>query len=368
MKAIAVVPGKPGSAYLAEMPAPRLEDIPDDRGVLVKVLRVGVDGTDREINSGEYGAAPPGYDFLVLGHESLGRVEEVGPQVSELSPGDYVVAMVRRPGSSPYDAIGMADMTTDDTYFEHGISLLHGYLTELYVDRPEYLLRVPQGLKEVGVLLEPTSVAEKGIAQAYEVQRRLRIWQPNCAAVLGAGAIGLLATMLFRLRGLRVMTMALEEPPYLNSELVEYLGASYVSSRRASLKEASEKHGPFDIIFEATGFSPLAFEAMQVLGKNGVLVLSSVTGGGCKVQVPADAINLGFVLGNKVMLGTVNASRGDFEAGINDLTIAEARYPGWLSRILTHRVGGLESYQEVFKLLDGAPGPIKVFVEVAPIS
>src|SRR6185503_16383157 len=98
MKAIAVHPGKPGSVHLAALPRPSVEDVPGGRGVLVKVLRVGVDGTDREINAAEYGAAPPGYDFLVLGHEGFGRVEEVGHAVTELAPGDQVVATVRRPG------------------------------------------------------------------------------------------------------------------------------------------------------------------------------------------------------------------------------------------------------------------------------
>ncbi len=69
MKAIAVIPGKPDSVHLRDIPKPSLEAIPGGRGVLVRVLRVGVDGTDKEINAAEYGAAPPGDDFLVLGHE-----------------------------------------------------------------------------------------------------------------------------------------------------------------------------------------------------------------------------------------------------------------------------------------------------------
>ena len=167
MKAIAVRPGTPGSVHLAELAKPSLDDVPNGRGVLVKVLRVGVDGTDKEINAAEYGAAPPGYEFLVLGHESFGRVEAVGANVTELQPGDYVVATVRRPGTSIYDQIGNADMTTDDTYYERGISLRHGYLTEFYVDDAEFIVKVPIGLREVGVLLEPTTVVEKGITQAY---------------------------------------------------------------------------------------------------------------------------------------------------------------------------------------------------------
>src|SRR5438034_2167494 len=225
MKAIAVLPGQPNSVHLAELPKPSVDEVPGGRGVLVKVLRVGVDGTDKEINAAEYGMAPPGYDFLVIGHESFGRVEAVGPRVTELKPGDYVVATVRRPGTSIYDRIGTYDMTTDDTYFERGINLRHGFLTEYYVDDPEYIVKVPAGLRQVGVLLEPTTVVEKGIAQAYESQRRLRVWRPRRACVMGSGTVGLLAALVLRLRGLDVTVLSRTPRPYLNSELVEMLAA-----------------------------------------------------------------------------------------------------------------------------------------------
>src|ERR1044072_3471442 len=141
MKAIAVFPGKPNTVHLAEMARPSASDIPNGRGVVVRVLRVGVDGTDKEINAAEYGAAPEGYDFLVIGHEGFGQVESVGPNVTEFKPGDYVVATVRRPGTSIYDLIGTSDMTTDDTYFERGINLRHGYLTERYVDDAAFIVK-----------------------------------------------------------------------------------------------------------------------------------------------------------------------------------------------------------------------------------
>jgi threonine dehydrogenase-like Zn-dependent dehydrogenase len=364
MKAIAVIPGKPNSVHLTELPQPSVKDVPDGRGVLVRVLRVGVDGTDKEINAAEYGRAPEGYDFLIIGHESFGQVEATGPNVTELKPGDYVVATVRRPGKSIYDLIGTNDMTTDDTYFERGINLRHGYLSEYYVDDAEFIVKVPQGLKEVGVLLEPMTVVEKGIAQAFEIQRRLRVWRPRCAAVMGAGTIGLLATLLLRLRGLEVTTFALAPKPNLNAELVEAIGARYETTKELPILEGASKFGPFDLIFEATGFSPIVFDSMQALGKNGVLVLSSVTGGDRKVEVPADKINLEFVLGNKVMVGTVNANREYFEMGVKDMAQAEAEYPGWLSRLLTHPVKGLENYEELFDKLTNARGAIKVFCEV----
>ncbi len=365
MKAIAVFPGKTGSVHLADLPKPSLDEISNGRGVLVKVLRVGVDGTDKEINAAEYGAAPPGYDFLVIGHEGFGQVEAAGPNVVEVKPGDYVVATVRRPGHSIYDLIGTNDMTTDDVYYERGINLRHGFLTEYYVDDAEYIVKIPQGLREVGVLLEPTTVVEKGIAQAYEIQRRLKVWHPRRAAVMGAGTIGLLATLALRLRGIQVTTFALNQKPNPNADLIEQLGATYESTRDVAILDGAKKYGPFDMIFEATGNSGVVFQSMQALGKNGVLVLSSVTGGDHMVQVPADKINLQFVLGNKVMVGTVNANREYFEAGVRDMAQAEAEYPGWLPKLLTHRVKGLQNFNELFEKLTAGSGAIKVYCEVA---
>jgi glucose 1-dehydrogenase len=367
MKAISVFPGKADSVHLTNLDKPALTDVPNGRGVLVKVLRVGVDGTDKEINAAEYGAAPAGFDFLVIGHEGFGRVEAVGPNVTELKPGDYVVATVRRPGHSIYDLIGTNDMTTDDTYFERGINLRHGFLTEYYVDDEEFIVKVPQGLKHVGVLLEPFTVVEKGIHQAYEIQRRLKVWRPLRAAVMGAGTIGLLATLALRLRGIQVTTFARNPKPNLNADLIEALGARYVITQEVPIIEGAQQFGPFDLIFEATGNSGVVFESMQALGKNGVLVLSSVTGGDNMVQVPADRINLGFVLGNKVMVGTVNANREYFEMGVRDMSQAEAEYPGWLSRLLTDPVRGLENFKELFKKLISPNGSIKVFCEVAEL-
>lgn len=369
MNAIAVIPGVAGSIHLrTDVSKPSINEIPNGRGVLVKVLRVGVDGTDKEINAAEYGAAPKGFDYLIIGHESFGVVEEVGPNVTELKPGDYVSATVRRPGYSFYDKIGTYDMTTDDIYYERGINLRHGYLTDYYVDDPEYIVKVPSGCKDSGVLMEPTSIAEKGIIQAFEIQRRLKVWRPKKAAVMGAGTLGLLATMILKLRGLDVTTFGRSVKPYRNAELIEEIGARYISTKEMSISEASKTYGPFDIIFEGTGNSSVVFDAADNLGKNGVLILTSITGGGKKNEIPTDKINLEFVLGNKVMFGTVNANREYFEAGAKDLAQCVSAYPGWLNKLLTHKVVGLENYKQMIDLLTNGKDTIKVFVEVNPMS
>jgi threonine dehydrogenase-like Zn-dependent dehydrogenase len=364
MRAVAVIPGKPDSLHLREVPRPRVDEIPDGRGVLVTVIRVGVCGTDREIVEGLFGTPPEGDEYLIVGHENLGRVAQVGPSVPAwLQPGTLVMATVRRPGHSVYDQIGMQDMTTDDAR-DRGVSLIHGYLAEYYVEDPAYLVPLPESLEPVGVLLEPLSIAEKGIRQAFEIQRRLRVWNPARAAVIGAGSIGLLTTLALRLRGLEVTVYSRRRPPYRNSELAESIGAGYISSTDNSLQQLAEAAGPFDLIFDASGFSPLALGAAEILHKNGVLVLASVTGGDGTADLPTDHINQGFVLGNKVMVGTVNSHRDDFVEGVEDLLRSEAFHPGWLAQLITTRVEGLERYDEMLRHLRDDRDAIKIVVEV----
>jgi threonine dehydrogenase-like Zn-dependent dehydrogenase len=365
MRAVAVMPGKADSLHLREVRRPQVSDVPAGRGALVDVIRVGACGTDREIVDALFGTAPPGDDFLVIGHENLGRVAEVGKSVPDwLRPGGLVVATVRRPGRSIYDQIGMPDMTTDQPY-ERGINRLHGFLAEAYVDDADFLVPLPDSLEAVGVLLEPLSIAEKGIRQAFEIQRRLRVWEPTRAAVLGAGPIGLMFALVLRLRGLDVTVYSRRVAPYRNSDLVEAIGARYMSSADVTLDDLAEAAGPLDLIVDASGASALALGSARVLGTNGVLVLASVTGGTETAELPTDAINEGFVLGNKVMVGTVNAHRDDFVTGVEDMVRAEERFPAWLDKLITTRVRGLEAHAEMLRHLVDDRDAIKIVVEVA---
>ncbi len=365
MKAIAVYPRQPNSVHLEDIPRPSLADVGSDFGVLVRVLKVGVDATDKEINEGLYGDAPPGAKHLVLGHESFGVVEAVGPAVSRVKPGDYVTATVRRPGGSIYDRIGSYDMTSEEVYYERGINLLHGYLTEYFVDEEDYIVKIPPGLCHLHVLMEPMSCAAKAVQQAYEVQRRMKVWRPRMAFVMGAGQIGLLATLILKLRGLQVYTCARSKPPSLKAEIVAGMGAEYVSLEQTSLDDLAAKVGKADLIVDATGSSAVAFGAMRVLGHNGVLVWTSITGGDRTIELPSDEININWVLGNKLLLGSVNANREHFEAGIKDLALGEVMHPGVVERILTNPVEGLDNYGEMMRLLVDDPLALKVFVNVA---
>jgi threonine dehydrogenase-like Zn-dependent dehydrogenase len=372
MKAVAVLPGKPNSVHLIDIPAPKLTDqpqphvcrVPDGRAVLVKVLRIGVDATDREINEALYGNAPPGSDHLIIGHESFGQVIEVGDKVTEVEPGDFVSCTVRRPGHSLYDLIGRNDLTSEETYYERGINLCHGYLTETFVDDVEYMVKVPRGLKSLGVLSEPASVCAKAIEQAYLAQQRLQIWDPRRAFVIGAGQIGLLATMMLRLRGLEVHTLATRPAPNQKSEIVEAYGATYVSTRQTPMADLAKQVGRPDLIFEATGNPDVSFHAMEVLAINGALIWTSITGGDRDVTVNGARINLEWVLGNKLLVSSVNGNRHHFALGIQALSEGELAYPGVTERILTHPVAGLDNYKEMMRLLADKEA-LKVFVNVA---
>ena len=77
------------------------------------------------------------------------------------------------------------------------------------------------------------------------------------------------------------------------------------------------------------------------------------------VEVPGDRILLGFVLGNKVAVGSVNANRVYFERGVLDMALAQQQYPGWLRRLLTHPVKGLDNFAEMLQLLIEEKNAIK---------
>jgi threonine dehydrogenase-like Zn-dependent dehydrogenase len=372
MKAVAVLPGKPNSVHLREIPRPKLTDqpqphvcvVPEGRAVLVRVLQVGVDATDREINEALYGNAPPGGDHLVIGHESFGEVLEVGDGVTEVKPGDFVSCTVRRPGGSLFDVIGRNDITSEEVYYERGINLCHGYLTEFFVDDAEFVVKVPRNLKHLGVLSEPASVCAKAIEQAYLAQQRLQVWNPRRAFVLGAGQIGLLATMMLRLRGLEVYTIATKVGPHRKSEIAGAYGATYISTRETSMSDLAREVGRPDLIFEATGNAEACFRAMEVLSHNGALIWTSITGGEHEVKVDAARINLEWVLGNKLLVASVNGNRRHFELGIQALSHGEHTYPGVTERILTHPIDGLDGYRDMMRVLEDKEA-LKVYVNVA---
>ena len=193
----------------------------------------------------------------------------------------------------------------------------------------------------------------------------MKVWRPRLAYVLGSGQIGLLTTLILKLRGLDVYTLARGKAPNLKSEIVAGMEANYISTRETNMDELVANTGKPDLIVDATGSSKLACQAMQHVGHNGVVVWTSITGGDENIEIPSDSVNLNWVLGNKLLLGSVNANRTHFESGIRDLALGDMMFPGVLDKILTHPVDGLDQYEEMMRLLVEDKDALKVFVNIA---
>jgi len=335
MKAIVVRPGVKDSIHMRDMPDPKMK--PDQ--VAVKMIRVGLCGTDAEINHGLYGKAPEGDEFLILGHENLGVVEEVGKKVKGWKPGDLVVATVRRPcGTCPQCKAGENDMCSSGQYTERGIMRRHGYMAQYYVESPTFLNKIPKDIRDFAVLLEPMSVVEKGIDHTFLLQKRLKGWKPKFGMVLGAGPIGLLAAAVLRVRGLRTVVVGREAPSDFRAQIAKSLGAEYLSVANKALPDVPKETGFPDIVIEATGVSRVVFDCMEILGPNGVLCLLSVTGGDTMNPEPTDLINQRLVLGNQVVFGSVNANPRHFKMGVKDFVAINKKWPGVMNRLLTDRI------------------------------
>jgi glucose 1-dehydrogenase len=370
MKAVAVFPSE-RRVDLVEHEEPRIQRPTD---VKLRILDVGVCGTDREICAFEYGTPPTGSDRLVIGHESLGEVVEVGSAVSRLRPGDLVVTMVRRP--CPHETCvacrsGRQDFCYTGDFTERGIKGRHGFMTELVVDDEQYMNPVPRALRDYGVLVEPLTIAEKALAQVRQVQDRLPWSCPeragaaphHCrrAVVLGAGPVGLLGAMALIVAGFRTWVYSRDPKPNVKADLVEAIGAEYVSSETVSIDELGETVGNIDLVYEAAGASKVSFDLMRVLGTNGVFVFTGVPGRKAPVEVDTDLIMRNLVLKNQVVFGTVNAARETFESAICDLGIFVERWPSAVRSLITGRFP-MDGYRD---LLLGRARGIKNVIAVS---
>lgn len=358
MRAAVVRPGHPGSIHVEERPSPQISP----GMVLVRVLELGIDGTDRDINRGEYGEAPDGRSDLIVAHECVGTVAAVSPGISGLEPGETVVATVRRPCAErcPNCAAGEFDHCLTGHYLERGIKGLDGYASEFFVEAPDYLIRVPDAIRSVAVLLEPFSIAQKAMREAFQIQSRMA-WLPKQALVIGAGSLGLLVTLGLRLRGFEVAVSDLVSVDHPKARRVGDLGARYLDARATPLISLRQNLGPFDLIIEAAGDSRSVFESLHVLGNNGILVTLGLSTARRNLTIPADVLNLERVLENLTVLGCVNSHRKDFEQGVADMLVAEERFPGWLGRLITRRL----PLAEIKAAMDRDPEDIKVVVTIA---
>jgi glucose 1-dehydrogenase len=344
MQALTVSPGEPNSLRLDDVPSPPLSD----GAVEVRTLAIGICGTDHEIIEGLYGSAPPGAGRLIIGHESLGRVD-AAPAQSGFERDDLVVGIVRRPDPVPCSACaaGEWDMCRNGRYTERGIKERNGYGSERFRIEPEFLVKLDPGLNALGVLLEPTSVVAKAWEHTFRIGERGASWRPRTALVTGAGPVGLLAALMGAQRGLEMHVFdRVEEGP--KPALVRALGATYHSGGLGNLCP--------DIVIECTGAASVVLDVIGRTAANGIVCLAGVSSGGHKIQFDIGDLNRTMVLQNDMVFGSVNANRRHYREAADALARADRH---WLAGLINRRVP-LPRWREAFERRDN---DIKVVVD-----
>jgi threonine dehydrogenase-like Zn-dependent dehydrogenase len=332
VQALVTQPGVADSARVEDVPEvkPRADEVP------LRVLEVGVCGTDREIAHGLFGVPPEGSSRLVLGHEVLAITKRDGDGFSR---GDLVAATVRRScGHCGACADDSPDACFTGDYSERGITRLDGFAREAVAESADELIRVPPALGRLGVLGEPTSVCARALRHARVIAGRQPWWLER-ALVIGGGAIGMLTTLLLRLEGVEVWTASLEPA----NAVVEACGASYVSTRDTPLSEL----GSFDLVVEAAGDAQLMADSLALLRRGGVACLIGIDGREQTLTLDGPVLGVDAVLENRVVFGSVSAQRQDWLAGLEALDRARERWQDALEEVVGLRVP-LDRFADAF--------------------
>ena len=362
MKAVGVLPRQREVSVL-DHEAPQLQR--DDQ-VKVRSVDVGLCGTDREICTFVYGAPPNGSDYLVLGHESLGEVVEVGQNVSRFKPGDLVVPSVRRPCRHDHCRpcqSELQDFCSTGDFTERGIKLDHGFMTEFFVEQERFLYWVAPELRDVAVLVEPLTIIEKAISRVWTMQQSLPWIQtveegrPSGrglkAVVLGAGPVGILGALKLKAEGFETLVYSRSSKPNPKAELLEACGIPYLSIKDTCVEELAERVGEIDLVYEAVGKSKLAFDVLSLLSLNGIYIMTGIPMPEPGIEINGDRLMKDIVLKNQVIFGTVNADGSSFESAIQDLKRFKDLWPEALRSIITQR-HQIDASRQL--LLDAATG------------
>ena len=326
---------------LAEVPDPQCQP----GQVLVQSLDTGICGTDREMIQRQIVDVPPGQDYLVLGHEGLGKVVQTRAEDSDLQVGDLVVPIVRRScGQCNACNTGNVDYCYTGQYTERGIHKQDGFFSAYYADDPRYLVKVPPELEDVAVLAEPLSVTVKATQIAESLLRRVKFGgyfsqtgKRERALVAGHGAIGILGTLLLLEQGFDVYVLGRRPKGDFQRTLIEQLGVPYLDTTTSEPQDLVERDGGFLLILEATGLSEVTFQLANYLGRNGTMVLTGVPRGPKTVQIDGNTLMANIVRTNQAIVGSVNACTGCFTKALEYLAVFKKKHPQLMSRIITAR-------------------------------
>jgi glucose 1-dehydrogenase len=377
MHAAGMIRGQEGVHHF-EIPMPSLQH---DDEVLIKVKSVGLDGTDFGIVNRGVPDIADGADSLVLGHEMVGIVQQIGRAVTTVSPGDAVALTVRRGCGICHPCLhNQSDMCMTGLFTERGIHKLDGFLTEYVVDREQYMVRIPPELVDLAVFTEPLSIVGKAIDQIRLIQSRLP-WTcthpehsfesadwGGCktALVVGAGPLGLLAAALIRLSTARTYVADIVPAESPKAQLVQKLGAHYIDARKKKPQDvvascSASASGP-NIILEASGAAETALRLIPHMSRSSIYVMTGIPRGEASMEIDAAELVRQIVRYNQVVVGSVNSNRTHFEKALGDIGEVNSRFGGLLDEMITHRFS-LDECHKAFSLTD--PRHIKTMVNVA---
>lgn len=350
MKAI-VWDRRSGALKLAQRPEPEISGSSD---VKARVVATGVCGTDREVLSRKGFIPPENSNFLITGHEVLARLVETGPAAEGLKPGDFVTFSIRRGCDACGPCLaGRSDFCETGKYFERGLGYADGFNSEFVVDGAANCVKLPAGIERLGVLCEPFSTVQKALHAAKEAARRLpgtgdELWPRGLRClVIGAGPVGLLASMALVLRGARLWCVDILDERSARSEWLRAIGGNYIDGRRLKPEKlADAAGGKFDFIYQAAGEPEAACNLLRSLAPNGVFVFFASGRG----RIKADGgLITGIIEGNQTLIGSISSAPRHFTMAIDALELAELKWPGHAGRLVTREFAPadyLKAYRE----------------------
>lgn len=344
MRAIVVNKGNQ-KATLADVPIP-------ERGkgeALIRTLYVGIDGSDLQvIRNRAIDRTPPEDDYIILGHEAVGVVEDSGS--TSLTEGEIVVPTVRRPKR---DDIGKdfsrekLDRAPSEVYNESGIRKEHGFMSEFFTAPEEDLVVLPKGLARYGHLVEPASIIEKTIELSMSARKEFN-WTPNTFLIFGSGRLGVLAAAIFTVKsgGGGVYVYGAEKRPNQSAYLVEdFLDGQYIYHENISVDEISRHYETADLAIEASGKPAHVFEGIRNLDTNGILITLGLPLQKENITIRGSQIHRELTLHNKAIMGAAKSNQSHFREAIKTLS----KFPDSFFESYITETYSIEEYEEAFK-------------------
>lgn len=326
--------------------------------ILVRIMRVALTRRDHQLLSDPEAVTPEGEEYIIPGHIAVGRVVETGSLIKDFKPGDIVVPTIRRDCNRCIDA--RSDMCPHpERYTDSGLLGAHGFARDFLAIRGRYLIKIPQYLEPLTLLLTPLSIAEKAHSEAIQVTNRFNFYcyhdsrevAPH-ALVVGMGPVGIMTAFLLSLYNYQLTVFGRRESDDERSEIFDPLDLEYINTSVASMKGPQNAGYSFRKLFETTGDPAYIFQVLPLMAPNAVAVLMGApekSEMNNKLEIKAGECLSRIVIGNQVLLGSIKAGRDAFESAVKHLTELADLYGDSLSGLFTHTFP-FEEYEQLLSL------------------